>query len=79
MQFQENLVILSFFLKLVGRSRSFDKKKYTTVADIMRSKLTNSDNIAIEFEDKKYTYREMDAEANQIANWQLIRVIRREM
>ena len=27
------------------------------------------DNIAIEFEDKKYTYREMDAEANQIANW----------
>jgi fatty-acyl-CoA synthase len=59
-----------FFLKLVGRSRSFDKKKYTTVADIMEEQVDKTpDNIAIEFEDKKYTYREMDAEANQIANW----------
>ena len=59
-----------FFLKLVGRSRSFYKKKYTTVADIMEEQVDKTpDNIAIEFEDKKYTYREMDAEANQIANW----------
>ena len=59
-----------FFLKLVGRSRSFDKKKSTTVADIMEEQVDKTpDNTAIEFEDKKYTYREMDAEANQIANW----------
>ena len=36
-----------FFLKLVGRSRSFDKKKYTTVADIMEEQVDKTpDNIA---------------------------------
>ena len=59
-----------FFLQLVGRSRKFDKKKSTTVADIMEEQVDKSpDSIAIEFEEKKYTYRQMDDEANQIANW----------
>ena len=59
-----------FFLQLVGRSRKFDKKKSTTVADIMEEQVDKSpDSVAIEFEEKKYTYRQMDDEANQIANW----------
>ena len=59
-----------FFLQLVGRYRKFDKKKSTTVADIMEEQVDKSpDSIAIEFEEKKYTYRQMDDEANQIANW----------
>ncbi len=59
-----------FFLRLVGRSRKFDKKKYTTVADILEEQVEKTpDNIAIEFEDKKYSYRDMDNEANKIANW----------
>ena len=59
-----------FFLQLVGRSKKFDKKKSTTVADIMEEQVDKSpDSIAIEFEEKKYTYRQMDDEANQIANW----------
>tara|TARA_B100000941_G_scaffold39887_1_gene23955 strand:+ start:3802 stop:5598 length:1797 start_codon:yes stop_codon:yes gene_type:complete len=59
-----------FFLRLVGRSRKFDKKKYTTVADILEEQVEKTpNNIAIEFDDKKYTYREMDNEANKIANW----------
>ena len=55
-QFQ-NLVILSF-LKLIGRSRSFDKKY--TIADIMEEQVDKTPTICCEFEDKKYTYREMD-------------------
>lgn len=59
-----------FFLRLVGRSRKFDKKKFTTVADILEEQVEKTpNNIAIEFDDKKYTYREMDNEANKIANW----------
>ena len=59
-----------FFLRLVGRSRKFDKKKYTTVADILEEQVEKTpNNIAIEFDNKKYTYREMDNEANKIANW----------
>ena len=59
-----------FFLRLVGRSRKFDKKKYTTVADILEEQVEKTPgNIAIEFEDKKYSYRDMDNEANKIANW----------
>ena len=59
-----------FFLRLVGRSRKFDKKKYTTVADILEEQVEKTpNNIAIEFEDKKYSYRDMDNEANKIANW----------
>ena len=59
-----------FFLRLVGRSRKFDKKKYTTVADILEEQVEKTpNNIAIEFDEKKYTYREMDNEANKIANW----------
>ena len=58
----------SEFINSIGKK--FDKKKSTTVADIMEEQVDKSpDSIAIEFEEKKYTYRQMDDEANQIANW----------
>ena len=41
-----------FFLKLVGRTKSFDKKNSTTVADIIEELVEKTPDItAFEFED----------------------------
>ena len=61
---------ITFFVKLLGRSSKFDKNKSTTVPDLIEEQVDKSPNkIAIEFEDKKYSYLELDEEANKIANW----------
>ena len=61
---------VSFFAKLLGRSSKYDKNKSTTVPDLIEEQVDkNPKKIAIEFEDKKYTYSELDQEANKIANW----------
>ena len=61
---------VSFFVKLLGRSSKYDKNKSTTVPDLIEEQVDkNPKKIAIEFEDKKYTYSELDQEANKIANW----------
>ena len=61
---------ITFFVKLLGRSNKFDKNKSTTVPDLIEEQVDKTPNkVAIEFEDKKYSYLELDEEANKIANW----------
>ena len=41
-----------------------------TVADLIEDQAKKNENkTAIEFEDKKYTYKELDEEANKVAHW----------
>lgn len=61
---------IKFFVKLLGRSSKFDKNKSITVPDLIEEQVDKSPNkIAIEFEEKKFTYSQLDQEANKIANW----------
>ena len=64
------LKYLSFSIKLLMRAGRVDKYRSETVADLIEKQIKKyPTNIAIEFEDKKYTYKELDAEANKIAHW----------
>ena len=61
---------IRFFVKLLGRSKKLDKNKSLTVPDMIEESIDKfPNNIAIEFEDKSYTYSDLDKESNQIANW----------
>ena len=61
---------IRFFVKLLGRSKKLDKNKSLTVPDMIEESVDKfSNNIAIEFEDKSYTYSDLDKESNQVANW----------
>lgn len=61
---------IKFFVKLLGRSSKFDKNKSITVPDLIEEQVDKRPNkIAIEFEEKKFTYSQLDQEANKIANW----------
>ncbi len=61
---------IRFFVKLLGRSKKLDKNKSLTVPDMIEESIDKfSNNIAIEFEDKSYTYSDLDKESNQVANW----------
>ena len=61
---------IRFFVKLLGRSKKLDKNKSLTVHDMIEESVDKfSNNIAIEFEDKSYTYSDLDKESNQVANW----------
>ena len=61
---------IRFFVKLLGRSKKLDKNKSLTVPDMIEESIDKfPNNIAIEFEDKSYTYLDLDSESNQIANW----------
>ena len=64
------LKYLRFSIKLLMRAGRVDKYRSETVADLIEKQIKKyPTNIAIEFEDKKYTYKELDAEANKIAHW----------
>ena len=61
---------IKFFVRLIARSKKFDKNKSLTVPDLIEESVDKfPNNIAIEFEDKSYTYLDLDNEANKIANW----------
>ena len=61
---------IRFFVKLLGRSKKLDKNKSLTVPDMIEESIDKfPNNIAIEFEDKSYTYLDLDKESNQVANW----------
>ena len=61
---------ISYFVRLIGRSKKLDKDKSLTVPDLIEEAIDKyPDNIAIEFEEKSYTYSDLDNEANKIANW----------
>lgn len=61
---------IRFFVKLLGRSKKLDKNKSLTVPDMIEQSIDKfPNNIAIEFEDKSYTYLDLDKESNQVANW----------
>ena len=61
---------IRFFVKLLGRSKKLDKNKSLTVPDMIEESIDKfPNNIAIEFEDKSYTYSDLDKESNQVANW----------
>ena len=61
---------IRFFVKLLGRSKKLDKNKSLTVPDMIEESIDEfPNNIAIEFEDKSYTYLDLDKESNQVANW----------
>jgi fatty-acyl-CoA synthase len=57
-------------VKLLGRSKKLDKNKSLTVPDMIEESIDKfPNNIAIEFENKSYTYSDLDRESNQVANW----------
>ena len=61
---------IRFFVKLLGRSKKLDKNKSLTVPDMIEESIDKfPNNIAIEFEDKSYTYSDLDKESNQVVNW----------
>ena len=61
---------ISYFVRLIGRSKKLDKDKSLTVPDLIEEAIDKyPNNIAIEFEEKSYTYSDLDNEANKIANW----------
>lgn len=67
---QREYKYISYFVRLIGRSKKLDKNKSLTVPDLIEEAIDkHPDNTAIEFEDKSYTYSDLDDEANIIANW----------
>ena len=47
-----------------------DKNPNLTVADLIEEQVDkNPSLIALEYEDKKYTYQQLDQESNKVANW----------
>jgi len=56
---------IRFFVKLLGRSKKLDKNKSLTVPDMIEESIDKfPNNIAIEFEDKSYTYSDLDKESS---------------
>ena len=67
---QREYKYISYFVRLIGRSKKLDKNKSLTVPDLIEEAIDKyPNNTAIEFEDKSYTYSDLDNEANKIANW----------
>ena len=61
---------LSFLLPLLSKTNKLDKNLTLTVADLIEEQVDKNPNlIALEYEDKKYTYQQLDQEANKVANW----------
>ena len=55
---------------MVKRAGRTDKFPLETVADLIEAEVKkNGSKTAIEFEDKKYTYMQLEEEANKIAHW----------
>ena len=62
--------VLGSMRRLLKRTGKLKPDSPDTVADIIeRWARDRPDNVAIYFEDKKYTYREYDAAANRYARW----------
>ena len=61
---------LSFLLPVLSKTNKLDKNPNLTVADLIEEQVDkNPSLIALEYEDKKYTYQQLDQEANKVANW----------
>ena len=64
------LKYIKFAFQLVKRAGRVDNYPMETVADLIEDQVKKNENkTAIEFEDKKYTYKELDEEANKVAHW----------
>ncbi|SVC83069.1 uncharacterized protein METZ01_LOCUS335923, partial [marine metagenome] len=64
------LKYIMFAVKLVKRAGRVDNYPMETVADLIEEQVKkNGNKTAIEFEEKKYTYQELDDEANKVAHW----------
>ena len=64
------LKYITFAVKLVKRAGRVDNYPMETVADLIEKQVQkNPNNIAIEFEEKKYTYKQLDEAANKISHW----------
>ena len=63
-------IYLSFLLPVLSKTNKLDKNPNLTVADLIEEQVDkNPSLIALEYEDKKYTYQQLDQEANKVANW----------
>ena len=61
---------LSFLLPVLSKTNKLDKNPNLTVADLIEEQVDkNPSLIALEYEDKKYTYQQLDQESNKVANW----------
>ena len=70
------LKYIKFAFNLVKRAGRVDKYPMETVADLIEDQVKKNENkTAIEFEDKKYTYKELDEEANKEALFWLFIII----
>ena len=64
------LKYIKFAFQLVKRAGRVDNYPMETVADLIEDQVKKNENkTAIEFEDKEYTYKELDEEANKVAHW----------
>ena len=73
------LKYIRFAINLVKRAGRTDKFPLETVADLIEAEVKkNGSKTAIEFEDKKYTYMQLEEEANKIAHWAISKGFKKE-
>ena len=61
---------IGFAIFFKRKVNELDKDRSVTLADELEKQVTKTPkNIAIEFEDQKITYQELEEKANKIANW----------
>ena len=61
---------IGFAIFFKRKVNELDKDTSLTLADELEKQVTKTPkNIAIEFEDQKITYQELEERANKIANW----------
>ena len=61
---------INFAIFFSRKSKELDKDRTITLADQLEKQCTKTpSNIAIEFDDQKISYQELDNRANKIANW----------
>ena len=61
---------IGFAIFFKRKVNELDKDRSVTLADELEKQVTKTPkNIAIEFEDQKITYQELEERANKIANW----------
>ena len=61
---------ISFLIPLLNKTNKLDKNPNLTVADLIEQQVDKNPNlIALEYEEQKYSYSELDQEANKVANW----------
>ena len=56
--------------KALKRAAMYQPDDPVSLADVLEAKFDkHKDNVAVRFEDKIYTYRELEERANQYAHW----------